>query len=140
MPSCRSPRPGPESAMAEARKPIAERPVLRVSAGMADLAGNDDIAVEEPLEIRVAGDTLAITMRTPGADRELALVFLLSEGVIASRDDVGRVVHCGRLGDPEFGNVIDVASAPGIALAPPEPASMRRGTVMNSACGVCGRH
>ena len=50
----------------------------------------DEIAVEEPLEIRVAGDTLAITMRTPGADRELALGFLLGEGVIASRDDVGQ--------------------------------------------------
>jgi FdhD protein len=126
--------------MAEERKPITQRPVLCVRAGMADVAGADEIAVEEPLEIRVAGDTLAITMRTPGADRELALGFLLSEGVIASRDDVGRVVHCGRLGDPEFGNVIDVASAPGIALAAPEPANMRRGTVMNSACGVCGRH
>ncbi len=126
--------------MAEARKPITERPVLRVRAGDGDTEAEDEIAVEEPLEIRVAGDTLAITMRTPGADRELALGFLLGEGVIASRDDVGKVVHCGRLGDPEFGNVIDVASAPGIALAPPEPAHMRRGTVMSSACGVCGRH
>ena len=126
--------------MAEGRKPITQRPVLRVREGVADTHASDEVAVEEPLEIRVDGDTLAITMRTPGADRELALGFLLGEGVIAARDDVGKVVHCGRFGDPEFGNVIDVASAPGIALAPPEPADARRGTLMSAACGVCGRH
>ena len=56
----------------------------------------DDVAVEEPLEIRVAGDPVSITMRTPGADRELALGFLFAEGVITSVDDVGSVAHCGK--------------------------------------------
>jgi FdhD protein len=99
----------------------------------------DDIAVEEPLEIRVAGDPLAITMRTPGQDRELALGFLYAEGVITSVDDVGSVAHCGRPGEDGFGNVIDVLPAPGTALAPERIVGARRGTVVSSACGVCGR-
>src|SRR5262249_40754737 len=72
----------------------------------------DDVAVEEPLELRVAGDTIAITMRTPGHDRELAVGFLFAEGVIASRDDVGAVTHCGRTGTEERENVIEVTPAP----------------------------
>src|SRR4051794_12651737 len=59
----------------------------------------DDVAVEEPLEIRISGETLAITMRTPGHDRELVLGFLLAEGVVTSAADVTSVVHCGRSTD-----------------------------------------
>ena len=105
-------------------------------AGRSDV---DDVAVEEPLEIRVAGDPLAITMRTPGDDRELALGFLYAEGVIGSVDDVGSVAHCGRPGEEGFGNVIDVLPAPGTALAPERVQGARRGTVVSAACGVCGR-
>jgi FdhD protein len=80
-------------------------------------------------------------MRTPGHDRELVLGFLWSEGVIRSRDDVAGIAHCGRLGEETSGNTIDVTPAPGAKLRlPEEPASMaRRGTLMTSACGVCGR-
>ena len=99
----------------------------------------DEVAIEEPLEIRVAGDPLAITMRTPGDDRELALGFLYAEGVITSVDDVGSAVHCGRVGEEGFGNVIDVLPAPGTALAPELIAGARRGTIVSSACGICGR-
>jgi FdhD protein len=105
-------------------------------AGKSDV---DDVAIEEPLEIRVAGDPLAITMRTPGDDRELALGFLYAEGVIGSVDDVGSVAHCGRPGEEGFGNVIDVLPAPGTALAPERIQGARRGTVVSAACGVCGR-
>jgi FdhD protein len=98
-----------------------------------------DIAVEEPLEIRVAGDTLAITMRTPGEDTQLALGFLLAEGIIRSRDDVGRVFHCGRPGEDGYGNTIDVAPGPGVALDIEHTPQLRRGTLVSSACGVCGR-
>jgi FdhD protein len=105
-------------------------------AGRSDV---DEVAVEEPLEIRVAGDPLAITMRTPGDDRELALGFLYAEGVIASLDDVGSAAHCGRVGEEGFGNVIDVLPAPGTALAPERVMGARRGTVVSSSCGVCGR-
>jgi FdhD protein len=99
----------------------------------------DNVAVEEPLEIRVAGDPISITMRTPGNDRELALGFLFGEGVITSIDDVGSVAHCGRPDDEGFGNVIDVLPGPGVALAPERITGARRGTLTISACGVCGR-
>jgi FdhD protein len=102
-------------------------------------AETDDVAVEEPLEIRVAGDALAVTMRTPGADRELALGFLYAEGVIRSLDDVGSVAHCGRPGEEGFGNVIDVLPGAGVVLAPERVAGTRRGTLTAAACGVCGR-
>ena len=116
---------------------VTQRPAARFGpAGRSDV---DDVAVEEPLEIRVAGDPLAITMRTPGDDRELALGFLYAEGVIASVDDVGSAAHCGRIGEEGFGNVIDVLPGPGTALAPERIQGARRGTVVSSACGVCGR-
>jgi FdhD protein len=116
---------------------MTQRPVARFGpAGKSDV---DDVALEEPLEIRVAGDPLAITMRTPGDDRELALGFLFAEGVIGSVDDVGSAAHCGRVGEEGFGNVIDVLPAPGTALAPERIQGSRRGTVVSSSCGVCGR-
>ena len=102
-------------------------------------AVDDVVAVEEPLEIRVAGETVAITMRTPGADRALALGFLYAEGIISGGDDIGRAGHCGRPSTPEFGNVIDVLPSPGAALDPETIRAGRRGTLTSSACGVCGR-
>jgi FdhD protein len=116
---------------------LTQRPAARF--GPAGRSEIDDVAIEEPLEIRVAGDPLSITMRTPGADRELALGFLYAEGVIGSVDDVGSVAHCGRPGEEGFGNVIDVLPAPGTALAPERVQGARRGTVVTAACGVCGR-
>src|SRR5689334_1050230 len=103
---------------------VTQRPAARF--GPAGKSGVDDIALEEPLEIRVAGDPLAITMRTPGDDRELALGFLYAEGVITSVDDVGSAAHCGRIGDEAFGNVIDILPAPGTALAPERIMGARR--------------
>jgi len=101
---------------------------------------DDDVVVEEPLEIRVAGDTLAITMRTPGSDRELVLGFLFAEGIITSLADVSAIAHCGRPGDEGFGNTVEVTAAPGARLRLPEEGGLaRRGTVTTSACGVCGR-
>jgi FdhD protein len=100
---------------------------------------DDEVAVEEPLEIRVAGDLVYTTMRTPGHDRQLALGFLYAEGIIGSLSDVGSIAHCGRPQDPDFGNVIEVLPGAGVALAPERVASARRGTLTTSACGVCGR-
>jgi FdhD protein len=99
----------------------------------------DDVVAEEPLEIRAAGETLAITMRTPGADRELAVGFLFSEGIIASRDDLGRVAHCGRPDQEGYGNTIDVAPGAGVSLDIDRLSATRRGTLTTAACGVCGR-
>lgn len=100
----------------------------------------DVVAVEAPLDIRIAGDTLAITMRTPGHDRELVLGFLWAEGIIASPDDVTGLAHCGRTGDEGKENTIEVTLAPGVRIPDLGDGSVeRRGTIVTSACGVCGR-
>src|SRR4029079_648456 len=77
--------------------------IVRVRAGSRE-AAIDRAATEEPLEIRLHGRPFAVIMRTPGADRELAAGFLLSERVIAGADDVGTIAHC-----QDRTNVIDVA-------------------------------
>jgi FdhD protein len=99
----------------------------------------DEIAVEEPLEIRIASDVLATIMRTPGEDHYLVAGFLHGEGIIRGLADLGRVAHCGRPTDPGYGNLIDIAPGPGTVLAPELTESSRRGTVVGSACGMCGR-
>src|SRR6185503_14905302 len=70
---------------------------------------------------------------------ELVAGFLLSEGVIHSRADLGTIAHCGRPGDEGYGNVIDVSPAPGVTLDPESLRGNRRGTLTTAACGVCGR-
>jgi FdhD protein len=113
---------------------VAMRPVLRDGAEALDA-----IAVEEPLEIRVDGDRIATTMRTPGHDHDLALGFLLAEGIIAGAEDVGSIFHCGRPGEEGYGNVLDVASAGGHRIDPERILDSRRFMPVSSACGVCGR-
>jgi len=80
-----------------------------------------------------------VTMRTPGADRALAMGFLFAEGLISGAADLGRLVHCGRPGDEGFGNVLDAHPAPGFALNVDDLRLARRGTLTTAACGVCGR-
>ncbi len=99
----------------------------------------DVVVGEEPLEIRVAGDVVATTMRTPGDDRALALGFLFAERVIQHRDDVGSIYPCGRLGDARYGNAIDVIPGPGARLDIERLERGRRAGITSSACGVCGR-
>jgi len=120
-------------------KGVGRREVRRVAAGAVQPATEDEVVVEEPLEIRAAGETLAVTMRTPGHDRELAVGFLYAEGVISSRDDVSRVAHCGRPDQEGFGNTIDVAPGPGAEFDIERVSLTRRGTLTTAACGVCGR-
>ena len=121
-------------------KGISEREVTRVGAASSGEAGGADwVAVEEPLEIRVAGDSVAITMRTPGDDARLAVGFLFSEGILRSIDDLGSVAHCGKPTEEGFGNVIEVTAAPGVTLDVEKVQASRRGTLTTSACGVCGR-
>jgi FdhD protein len=103
------------------------------------VARHEEVVVEEPLEIRVAGEAVALTMRTPGDDRELALGFLHAEGVIDSLADVGSVYRCGRTDQPGYGNVIEVAPGPGVSLDVERLARARRTHLTTSACGVCGR-
>ncbi|WP_028785495.1 formate dehydrogenase accessory sulfurtransferase FdhD [Terracoccus sp. 273MFTsu3.1] len=103
----------------------------------------DTLTVEEPLELRVNGTPLTVTMRTPGHDIELVHGFLMSEGLIRSADDIALARYCeGAVVSGESGfdentyNVIDVTLAAGVA-AP--PASATRAFFTNSSCGVCGK-
>jgi FdhD protein len=100
---------------------------------------DDVVAIEEPLEIRVAGETVAVTMRTRGDDAELALGFLFAEGVLRSVADVGAIFHCGRTDEEGYGNSIEVTPAAGAHVVLRRLDSVRRGSVTTSACGVCGR-
>jgi FdhD protein len=89
----------------------------------------DEVTVEEPLEIRIAGEAVATTMRTPGNDEELAAGFLLSEGIVRNPADLHG------LSSPAE-NVISVGLAPNVKFAP--VATQRFGTI-SSSCGLCGK-
>jgi FdhD protein len=98
----------------------------------------DALAAEEPLELRVDGKALAVTMRTPGQDVELAHGFLLSEGVIGSAEDVSVARFCEGTGPDGMNtyNVLDVALADGV---PPPDTGVERNFYTTSSCGVCGK-
>jgi len=113
------------------------RRVLRVVDGRVT-ARPDTLAAEEPLEIRVTGQPLSVTMRTPGHDFDLAAGFLVSEGVIGRAGEVGAIRYCaGATADGgNTYNVLDVSLAPGVP--PPDP-SVERNFYTTSSCGLCGK-
>lgn len=126
----------------------AGRPASKVRVAVEVLRGehrevrSDYLATEEPLEVRLAAGphrkTVAVTMRTPGNDFELAAGFLFTEGVINSREQIARIAYCL---DPEVGadqryNVVTVELR-GQQL--PDLRPLERHFYTTSACGVCGR-
>lgn len=110
---------------------------ISVHAGPDTAVRGDLVAVEEPLEIRVDCNPVAVTMRTPGADAALAVGFLFAEGVLRARADVVRVVEGAGDGAGEGRNVVNVLPGPEAldALA----GLRQRPTLTTSSCGVCGR-
>ncbi len=98
----------------------------------------ETLVVEEPLEIRVDGAAVTVTMRTPGSDIELAQGFLLTEGVIGGRDDVHSIRYCAGRGDDGANtyNVLDVMLATGV---PKPDLDVTRNFYTTSSCGVCGK-
>ncbi|WP_328530972.1 formate dehydrogenase accessory sulfurtransferase FdhD [Nocardioides sp. NBC_00368] len=113
------------------------RPVMRVRDGVISQRP-DKLAAEEPMEIRVNGRPLTVTMRTPGGDFDLAVGFLVSEGVVHSADDVASVRYCaGATADGgNTYNVVDVGLATHV---PPPDASLERSFYTTSSCGLCGK-
>ena len=123
------------------------RGVLRIDLdaagdGRGRIGRQDNLAVEEPLEIRggAAGPgrrrPLAVTMRTPGDDLDLAIGFLLTEGLIRSAEDVHTAQLCAGAETPNTYNVVDVVLSPGV----PEPVTdPSRNFYTTSSCGVCGK-
>ncbi|MEV6108545.1 formate dehydrogenase accessory sulfurtransferase FdhD [Streptomyces sp. NPDC051940] len=113
------------------------RRVVRIRDGVVSTRP-DTLTAEEPLEIRLGGKPLAITMRTPGDDFALAAGFLVSEGVLASAADLANIVYCaGATADgSNTYNVVDVRLAPGV---PVPDISLERNVYTTSSCGLCGK-
>lgn len=93
----------------------------------------DELVVEEPLEIRVRGRGISVTMRTPGHDEELAAGFLLTEGVVAAAHDLLKIAPCQR---SERGNILNVQLAPEVAV---DFEKLTRHVFASSSCGLCGK-
>lgn len=98
------------------------------------------IAVEEPLQVQVDCNPIAVTMRTPGNDRALAVGFLYSEGILDDIGQIERVVISSRRSDASWElSLANVLPKPGCSLEVVQLLELRRGTLTTSACGVCGR-
>ena len=111
------------------------RRLLRVSEGAAQWRG-DDVVNEEPLEIRIGGEPVAVTMRTPGNDFELAVGFLYTEGLITEPEQVRSIRTCSFRQTGEL-NVVEVTLGPD---APPfVHARNGRNFYTTSSCGLCGK-
>jgi FdhD protein len=127
----------------------ARRRVTRVSVDPGDVSERADLlATEEPLGIRIDGQAVSLTMRTPGDDIDLVAGFLVSEGIVAGAADIGSIricdgqrcahdhgAHDHGANDDEFGNIADVTLRPGLTFQ----RDLRRGFLTSSACGVCGK-
>src|SRR3954453_3122340 len=114
--------------MSEAQRAVG---VVRVRGGRR-AAESDSAATEEPLEVRLHGEPFAVIMRTPGADRELAAGFLLSEGVVKSVDDIGVIEHCVDPAADHPENIIDITLIGGDVE---RLLAGRRRIVTSSSCG-----
>lgn len=114
------------------------RRVSRISLEDGARRVEDVLAAEEPLEIRVGGRSLVVTMRTPGHDVDLAAGFLVSEGVVAAAEDFAAARYCA--GATQDGvntyNVLDVTLGRGVPA--PDP-SLERSFYTTSSCGLCGK-
>lgn len=96
-------------------------------------ACSDELAAEEPLEIRVKNRAVSVTMRTPGHDEELAAGFLLTEGIVARREDIVRIEPCAL---DRGGNVLNVTVSPQTAV---DFERLTRHVFASSSCGLCGK-
>ncbi len=113
-------------------KPSERHGVRRYENGRLAPPADDLLAAEEPLEIRVRGRAVSVTMRTPGHDEELVAGFLVGEGIIRRREDVEAIRRCPHASG---GGVLDVLIAPGVAF---DVEALTRHVFASSSCGVCG--
>ncbi|MFI7016403.1 formate dehydrogenase accessory sulfurtransferase FdhD [Streptomyces sp. NPDC050164] len=115
----------------------ARRKVIQIRDGVVS-SRPDTLVAEEPLEIRLNGKPLAITMRTPGDDFPLAAGFLVSEGVLAHASDLQSIVYCaGATADgSNTYNVVDVRTTPGVVIP---DITLERNVYTTSSCGLCGK-
>jgi FdhD protein len=117
-------------------------PVVRWGTATRRGTGPDEVVAEEPLEIRIAtegsdrSDPLAVTMRTPGHDFELAAGFSLTEGIVRAPGEIRGIRYCAPPGEEQQFNVVTVDVARSAEF---DPERFRRNTYTTSSCGVCGR-
>jgi FdhD protein len=111
--------------------------MTRVSDG-APVLKTDTLVAEEPLEIRLGGRPLTITMRTPGDDFELAAGFLVGEGVVARAEEIRSIVYCAGATDDGVNtyNIVDVVLGDGVVLP---DLTLERNFYTTSSCGLCGK-
>ncbi|HZO89988.1 MAG TPA: formate dehydrogenase accessory sulfurtransferase FdhD [Chthonomonadaceae bacterium] len=98
----------------------------------------DSVVVEEPLEIRINGESLTVTMRTPGDDFALAAGLLFTEGIIRSADDIGGMAYCTDPDNPHLQNIVNVYLA-GDWRPDQERGRWQRSFMATSSCGLCGK-
>ena len=113
------------------------REVVVSRSGAADR--RDLVAVEEPMEVRINGASFAVIMRTPGADRDLAVGFLLAEDVIRTGDEIGAVEYCRDATDEGRDNIMNVTVTSDALTRVADRLDERRQVTMTSSCGLCGR-
>ncbi|CAN5563817.1 formate dehydrogenase accessory sulfurtransferase FdhD [soil metagenome] len=118
-------------------KPAAARSfeIVRILPNESAAPPTDEVAVEEPLEIRVEGHSVAVVMRTPGHDRELAAGFALTEGLVRERNEIFEITSC-LTGQEATNNVVN------IALTDParfDSGKLSRHVFTSSSCGVCSK-
>tara|TARA_B100001123_G_scaffold186315_2_gene213162 strand:- start:2352 stop:3167 length:816 start_codon:yes stop_codon:yes gene_type:complete len=110
--------------------------IRKLSANQLITEEPDEVALEEPLEIRIRGNAIATTMRTPGNDIDLVAGFILTEGIIKKRSDILEIAHCV---DDKTTNNQNIANAylnPNIGI---DSEKIKRHFYANSSCGICGK-
>ena len=94
----------------------------------------DDVVIEEPLEVRVNGESFSVTMRTPGDDFDLTIGLLWTEGVIQSREEIGTIAYCPDEEHPDLRNTVNV-----VLVDSKRKFESSRRLWSNSSCGLCGK-
>lgn len=110
--------------------------ILRYAAGKKPKRERDELAREEPLEIRVRGKSIAVTMRTPGHDKELAAGFLVTEGIVHKRRDVTEIAYCRQGEAADFENTLNAFLSASVEV---DFDRLTRHVFASSSCGLCGK-
>lgn len=120
---------------AQRQERLTERRIVRYQEGEGQRC-DDVLTMEEPLEIRIDGEAIAVIMRTPKDDFDLVAGFLYTEGLIERPDDIGAVSYCATAEPPNMENVIEVRLAEGVVF---DRQRFKRNFYASSSCGVCGK-
>jgi FdhD protein len=108
-------------------------PVLKIVEKQSESV-EDDVVIEEPLEVRVNGQSFSVTMRTPGDDFDLAIGLLWTEGIIRSREEIGTIAYCPDEEQPDLRNIVNV-----VLVDAQRKFELSRRLWSNSSCGLCGK-